>query len=167
MIKPRCKVPKTGAAEPGSPKWCCRTKQKVPEHIKQVGYLAQTTAGATLLVLRAPSAETFDHVERVSKEVSTAGAGYRPLGRFCALPRFVYQGSSPRAGVGSIRADRPSRKSLFERLRISCIEALAPLWASRMHPREVCELDPRCRGDLDKVAQRCLGAGVFGSAGGI
>src|SRR5919202_660681 len=69
--------------------------------------------------------------------------------------------------VGSIRAERHFRKFLLERLRTGCIEASAPSWAGRRHPRAICELAPRCRGDLEVVEQRCLGAGVFGSASSI
>jgi hypothetical protein len=50
--------------------------------------------------------------------------------------------------VGSTRADDHfPKKSLLERLRTGCIEALRRRHGPREYPREVCPLDPRCRGE--------------------
>jgi hypothetical protein len=47
MIKPRCKVPKTEAAEPSSAKWRCRTKKEFCK--RETGTRALHAARANLL----------------------------------------------------------------------------------------------------------------------
>jgi hypothetical protein len=132
------------------------------------GYLARTSAGATLPALRAPVlVEALNRSDWVCKSkrllLPRRGAGRRPaLRSYHASPfiearakgrgrRSETEPTSARRSTqrGRARSSRPaiSESPFSKRLPRGCMEGLVPSWASGRHLREVCELDPRCRGE--------------------